>query len=340
MTFFFVLGCCWFYVSCKSVPPGVPPEEPPPPAGFKPEPEAESPEPDAPIDRIIQRVSRRAGDIIVYFVLDDDAGIVVKADVREGDDEFEVVYDLQHAVPGGPSQFTVPFSVEERSTGNRKSGALAWAVTEGLPGIALAFDDDYEQVWEQYFDLFDRYGAKVTFFITGNFSAFCAEALNRGHDIGYHTVRHLNLTKVSREDFFKETLSALDLFRMAGIPLRAFAYPYGLWEPWMHEALYPYYGILRGFGTTYRVYPLETIGNGYLSSKSIDNTIYKKDEDFEAAVTMMFRTVKFISGDYVLPITTHTIADDAAWGITPRRLEYLLQTAGDLKLKFYRYGDF
>ncbi|MDR1374851.1 MAG: polysaccharide deacetylase, partial [Treponema sp.] len=91
-------------------------------------------------------------------------------------------------------------------------------------------------------------------------------------------------------------------------------------------------------GTTYRIYRGDAVKNGYVSSKSIDNIIYKEDDVFEAAVTMMLRTAKFLGR--ILPLTTHTIMDDAAWGIKPDRLEYLLQSAADLKLTFYRYGDF
>jgi hypothetical protein len=42
----------------------------------------------------------------------------------------------------------------------------------------------------------------------------------------------------------------------------------------------------------------------------------------------------------VLPLTSHDISDDALWGITPRRLEYLLKTALNLRLRFYVYRDF
>jgi hypothetical protein len=148
------------------------------------------------------------------------------------------------------------------------------------------------------------------------------------------------LRRVSKAEFFEETLSALPMFRQEGIPLGAFAYPYGFSEPWMHEELFAHFTTLRGFGTTFRAYHGGDIRGGYISSKSMDNTVYKNDADFDRAITLMFRAIKFIGGDYVLPLTTHTIADEAAWGITPQRLEYMLKTARDLRLRFYRYSDF
>jgi peptidoglycan/xylan/chitin deacetylase (PgdA/CDA1 family) len=272
-----------------------------------------------------------------YFIIGEDSGIIVKARLQEDGDEYEITYDLQNAVPEG-SVLKVDFSVEDLQSGGSRKDTLLWTIEEDGAGILLAMDDDFQVVWEQYFDLFDRYQAKLTFFVTGEYGPFCSSALSRGHDIGYHTLNHLNLVKVSRRVFFEETLAALDGFRNAEVPLNAFAYPYGLWEPWMHEELFKSFAIIRGFGTTFRIYNGDAIKNSYISSKSIDNTIYKKDDEFKTAITMMLRTAKFLGG--ILPLTTHTIADDAAWGIKPDRLEYILQSAADLKLKFYRYSDF
>jgi peptidoglycan/xylan/chitin deacetylase (PgdA/CDA1 family) len=289
-----------------------------------------------PMDQILRRIKANSRDIGKYFFLNEDTDIIVKADI----DNFEVLYNLRNIRPLDGSRFAVDFSVENKDTGERRWDFLWWIITEDDSGILLAFDDDYQSVWEQYFDLFDRYGARVTFFVQGDFDPFCLEARNRGHDIGYHTRRHLNLLRVSREIFFEETSAAVDTFRQAGVPLRSFAYPFGLSEPWMHEELAKSFSVLRGFGVTYRIYTGDTIRAGYISSKSIDNVVYKNEAKFESDIALMLRTVKFLGGGRIVPLTTHTIADDADWGISPRRLEYVLKTAAELKLRFYRYGDF
>jgi peptidoglycan/xylan/chitin deacetylase (PgdA/CDA1 family) len=207
-----------------------------------------------------------------------------------------------------------------------------------VPGLLLAFDDDYEEVWERYFDLLDRYGARVTFFVQGDYVPFCAAAVKRGHEIGYHTKSHANLLKVSRQVFFEETIGGAEAFRRQGLPLKSFAYPYGFSEPWMDEALGESFSIRRGFGAACWIYSVDTIKTGYISSKSIDNILYKSDAEFEADINAMLMAVK--SGGGILPLTTHTIAAEADWGISPNRLEYLLKTAAEMGLHFYRYGDF
>jgi hypothetical protein len=106
----------------------------------------------------------------------------------------------------------------------------------------------------------------------------------------------------------------------------------------MREALADTFPVQRGFGATFRVYDGAAIKNGYPVSRSIDNILFKRDDDFKVMIDATLRTVKFTGG--ILPLTTHDISDTAAWGITGERLEYLLSTAKALKLKFYRYGDF
>jgi peptidoglycan/xylan/chitin deacetylase (PgdA/CDA1 family) len=290
------------------------------------------------IDRVTELVRSGSENIEKYFITGEDGRITVKTDIREGDAEFEVSYELEG--PEGSENMRVIFSVEDKQTGERREGSFLRPIREDAAGILLAFDDDFRQAWEEHFDMLDTYGARVTYFVQGELSDFCFHALSRGHDIGYHTIHHLNLPKVTEEEFYRETTSDIGSFRQAGIPLKSFAYPFGLSEPWMREALAGTFAIQRGFGATFRLYTMEAVREGYIVARSIDNIMFKEEEAFEAMIAGMFRTLKFIGGERVLPVGTHDISDAAQWGIKPRRLKYLLDTAASLKLKFYRYSDF
>ncbi|MDR0401159.1 MAG: polysaccharide deacetylase family protein [Treponema sp.] len=313
------------------------PEHPSPPAAV-PRP-VESPPPvetHRAVEELAALVREDSPEIKKYFFQDDDAAIRVRADWES----FRITYDLENARPSpGGAYWEVDFSIRE---GGREyvRDTLRWTPSPGEAGVLLALDDDYQSQWRRHFDLFDRYGARVTFFVTGGFSPFCREALDRGHDIGCHTLNHLNLLNVSRDLFFEETVAAAESFRREGIPLRAFAYPYGFSEPWMREALASTFSVQRGFGVRYRLYSRESVRAGYIGSISVDNTVYKSDAEFEAALAMMLRAAKFIGGDSIVPLTTHSIEEDADWGISPRRLEFLLKTIGELKMRYYLYGDF
>jgi peptidoglycan/xylan/chitin deacetylase (PgdA/CDA1 family) len=211
------------------------------------------------------------------------------------------------------------------------------AEREAQAGILLGFDDDYYESWEAAFPLFDQYGAKVTFFVQGN-PAFCLRALEKGHDIGYHTQTHPDLRRLSAEAWRREALESAQILRDSGIPLASFAYPFGFSEPWMDEELRKTYAVIRGFGVTSRLYTQEAIRAGVIMSKSIDNTVLPSDEAFYEVIADLLQAAKDTE-DVVIPLTTHTINDDAQWGIKTYRLEYLLKTAADMGLRFYTYRE-
>ena len=293
------------------------------------------------LEKMINRVKRNGVDIPKYFVRENDGIVTVKANM-EG---YEITYDLMGSSDGRPGVsppggIPVKFTIEEEDTGFLGEDQFLWQPEPGDAGILLAFDDAYMETWEKYLALFDKYGARVTFFIQGEFTPFCHKALGRGHDIGFHTVNHPDLRKLSREKIIEESVFPSAAFRAQEVSLTSFAYPFGFYEPWIHTLLLKHYSLLRGYGTTYRIYSRDEIRAGFVIARAIDNTVIKGDENFDSSITMMLRTVKFIGRDYVFPITTHDISDEAAWGITPRRLEFLLKSVSDLKLKFYRYCDF
>ena len=273
--------------------------------------------------------------------------IKVKGECLIEGNEFRVSYDIAGAVVAGKNIFCIPFSVENPANGASRTDKLFWTPGENGAGVLLSFDDDHWRTWRRYFDVFDSFGARVTFFVQGGLEPngekedpekFCLEALGRGCDLGFHSVNHYNLTKVSREIFNAETIDAAKTFSRAGISFSAFAFPFGFSEPWMRKALAPFFPLTRGYGVNTRFYDPETIAGGYIVSKAIDNIIYPDDGKFESDIRMILLAAKF-TGNSIVPFTTHDISDTAQWGIKPGRLEFLLKTARELKLKFYTYAD-
>jgi len=290
-------------------------------------------------EQALEKVKQNGKDIDKYFILDE-GRIVVKAGLRYENADYEIIYDLENAREAGSSVYEVGFSCRDPESGLLLKDTFVWNPLGADGGLLLSFDDDYTDSWERYFDLFDKYKARVTFFIIGNASSFCAKALNRGHDVGYHSFSHRDLRQMSREEFYRETIEPVQSFRDAGFPFSSFAYPFGFYEPWMHDILLRSFGMLRGYGVTFCLYSEAEIGRGYISSRAIDNTIIPSDDDFYRTVRLMLMTVKFIDKKLVLPLATHDISGAASWGISPGRLEYLLKTANDLGLVFYRFRDF
>ena len=272
--------------------------------------------------------------------------IKVKGECLIDGNEFRVSYDLTNAGKIGRNVFYIPFFVENLTNGVSRSDELFWSPAVGEAGVLLSFDDDHFNTWRHYFDMFDHFGVKVTFFVKGGIKAnnkggiekFCFEALGRGHDLGFHTVNHYKLTEVSREIFDMETIEAARAFSRAGIAFSAFGFPYGFSEPWMRKALVPFFSFTRGYGVNIHFYNPNTINSRYIVSKAIDNIIYPDDGKFESDIRLMLLAAKFTDNS-IIPFTTHTISETAQWGIKPGRLEFLFRTAQELKLKFYTYKD-
>jgi hypothetical protein len=120
------------------------------------------------IDQLVRRVKDNDPGLEKYFLQDQEGTISVKAEA-EG---FEILYDLANARPAGASRWEVDFSVGQAGGGESWQDTLLWKIPHDESGILLSLDDDYEDQWRGSFDLLDRYGVKITFFVIGGPSPF------------------------------------------------------------------------------------------------------------------------------------------------------------------------
>lgn len=286
------------------------------------------------------------------------ADISVNGQFQIDGNEFLVTYNLNGAALESENVVSIPFCLEQLGNGITYNDVLLWNPGDEDAGLLLSFDDHYWSSWRQYFDLFDSYGAKATFFVIGSVGVkgpsspnglskagnsdienFCAEAVRRGQDLGFHTATHPHLPLVSTKRFYEETIEPARAFAKRGIYFSAFAYPFGFSQPWMRKALAPYFHVTRGYGLTIRFFDTSVNYNRYIVSTAIDNTLYPDQLKFEHDMLTILAAAKF-TGHCIVPLASHIISAKAKWGIDPQRLEYLLKTAGELKLKFYTYSDY
>lgn len=84
-------------------------------------------------------------------------------------------------------------------------------------GILLAFDDYSADNWESRFDLFDKYDVKVTFFLNASEPTdFCYRAIERGHEIGFHSIGHIDACAATDEEIQTQIIDPIDTFRRGG----------------------------------------------------------------------------------------------------------------------------
>jgi hypothetical protein len=118
---------------------------------------------------LVRRVKASDPGLAKSFLQDEEGTITVKAETGG----YEILYDLAKARPlAGSSRWEVDFSVRQLGGGETRQDTFLWTVPQDDAGILLSLDDNYEDQWRENFDLFDRYGVKLTFFLIGGFSPF------------------------------------------------------------------------------------------------------------------------------------------------------------------------
>jgi len=209
---------------------------------------------------------------------------------------------------------------------------------ESKYGILLSFDDYTVESWEKALDLFDEYDVKVTFFINASEPCdFCREAQRRGHEIGYHTRNHRDLTELSEEEFYQEAIADLENFRAEGFEMTSFAYPYGEYQDSMNVELLKHYNTVRG-AWVFKAYDRESISEGFVESGSIDNIHFESDEEFRREIQIMLDDLVACEEGAVASMFSHAI-DYGDWCISSERLEILFQEAEKRNIEFYTFSE-
>ena len=213
-----------------------------------------------------------------------------------------------------------------------------WRDRQNQSGILLSFDDYDTGSWEAMFDLFDEYDVKVTFFVNAFGPAdFCEKARDRGHDIGFHTIGHMDLTTISEEAIREQAIDPIEEFRSQGYDLVAFSYPYGKYTEEINQLLLQHYDVLRG-AYYHELRDKDAVKGTLIESKSIDNTNYVDDAQFKNEIMTVLREAYDNPGT-VVSLYSHSINDWAQWAVSVERLEFIFETAQNLGLKFYTYSD-
>jgi peptidoglycan/xylan/chitin deacetylase (PgdA/CDA1 family) len=215
-------------------------------------------------------------------------------------------------------------------------------------GLAMAFDDDFVAQWYAQREVFRRYGAKVTFFVTRPDQLTEAEVdmlralRDDGHEIAHHGLRHLNMKAelgagMSRDDYVKdEVLAGVTELERLGFESSAFAHPWGAHDDDMVQRLSSVFAVQRSSGRlSYgeRVF-LRDAPEPVQLAASFDEA-NAEDAEIEVALERAH------DEQWTLRAYAHRImAEDTARShITPARLERLLQRAQQLGLRFVTYGE-
>lgn len=128
-------------------------------------------------------------------------------------------------------------------------------------GLAFSFDDRDLEGWHQLRPLFDRYRAKVTFFISAyhTFDELAKQQLRDlaadGHDIEYHSTNHLAADEYAAahgiEAYLADDIAPdLALMRADGYEPTVFAYPFGARDGAVDAAVLEHFRAVRAISYT------------------------------------------------------------------------------------------
>ena len=204
-------------------------------------------------------------------------------------------------------------------------------------GICLSFDDYNAENWEDYFPLFEKYGVKVTFFVTASEPTdFCYHAIEAGHDIGFHTVGHVDMSKLDEDEVYQQAIAPIETFREKGIELTSFAYPYGMYSEELNQRLLSYYKVVRG-AWYYQLVGKAQMRHGFVESYPLHSINHPSDEEFRESIDAILDELSRNKGA-IANIYSHAIAG-GDWNVTEERLEYILKKATEMGFKFYTYRE-
>lgn len=116
------------------------------------------------------------------------------------------------------------------------------------PAVMLTFDDTYVSDWVGADSLFEKYGAKATFFVThlhhldSSDYAGLVFLQGRGHEIGCHGLTHADPIAYTDSAGISAYLSrevdaAVALLREKGLKVKSFAFPFGKYTDALRDSI-------------------------------------------------------------------------------------------------------
>ncbi len=220
------------------------------------------------------------------------------------------------------------------------------------PGIILSFDDHFIKQWLDARDIFEKYNARATFFIS-EFDRLSDEQIdgllalqNAGHCIGCHSLRHKDaldtIEKIGADKYLdEEIIPAINLMSQAGIknPDRCFAYPVSSRNEHTDKVLLKIFDYLR-CGLPQKLWreipiPIKSLKpKQWLRSISIDENGGLEIEK----ICELLDTLK--KENSIVIFYSHSIQQQGDVNhITPAKLEAILQYSADINLFTYSFAD-
>lgn len=215
--------------------------------------------------------------------------------------------------------------------------------------ICLTFDDKYAKSWAENIDLFKKYGARASFFISGQITPDIAANLLKlkkaGHTVGVHTLSHKTFKnrKPSLEEceaYYKsEVKPQVDALKKVGIDVKSMAMPNNAHNPTIDKYLFSH-GMKR-----LRVGGDNFARSQWRNSMGFDAMKMMRGEGvgefYNTDIDALLKRIEYASeSNSIFVLFSHDIAKDAKHVHMKREwLEKILAKAKELGMEFRTLED-
>lgn len=235
--------------------------------------------------------------------------------------------------------------------------------SDRLPGIALSFDDRFIKEWYALRPVFQKYNARVTFYIT-QFDSLTADEIAQlkqlqqdGHEIGCHGAIHTNSINYVRQSSMQQYLNdeiypILRSMNQHGFQPTSFAHPGGAHNSTVDRELLKHFVLLRdvallerkifGIPLRWNIRFMPGIYNHFDNNPTVDALLF----DEGSGVDMSDLTVglhKAKEEGSVLMLFGHKpyrrSVDPGGYGFLIGRLDSVLAESQRLGLKTYTMSE-
>lgn len=224
-------------------------------------------------------------------------------------------------------------------------------------GVVMTFDDRNFNDWIKALPLFDEFGVKATFFISGKIDRPARDAIQQlqhhGHAIGSHSVNHLKAVEYidenSREEFLQnEIYPQMKEFKAVDVAPVSFAYPMSRNNTATDKTLLNVFRHLRtgksiaankrlSEDDAFFVAAEKVAERGCLYAKGIDHAPLRADRTYEQIDGALERAAK--NGEIIV-LYAHRISETGTRNfVTPEALTRVFSKANELGLQFYTFDQ-
>jgi peptidoglycan-N-acetylglucosamine deacetylase len=225
--------------------------------------------------------------------------------------------------------------------------------SELKPGICVSFDDRTIREWKELSPLFDRYGAKVTFFVT-QFDSLDEEEISileelkaKGHEIGSHGAMHVISEHYIQEHGYRKYLEneidqSVSSMEKQGLKPTSFAYPYGAKYWFTDYLLLKRFKVVRGVAVMPTNADIATVDDIYLSRRDNDVSALGFDHGMNLKPDDLKRAFdRACVNNEVVMLYGHSPSSDSsdAYTFDLKFLEEMLRMGQERKLRYYLVSE-